>query len=200
MNKWADYFNGTMDFETFVDFKPGDIETQYSALLSKVVRSKDSIIRNPINEPYEGIKKSQIEEYIDQYHGSGIQHIAINTNDIIKTIDALRINAIEFLSAPDTYYDTLRKREDLDINENMDDLQRLGILCDLEGDGYLLQLFTKPTSDRPTFFIECIQHTGNSQEFGKGNFQALFESIELDQKLRGNLDLEPGEFELPSCL
>lgn len=198
MNLWADYFNKTMNFETFVDFKAGDIGTRYSALLSKVVRTRDSKIRNPINEPFEGLKKSQIEEYIEQYHGSGVQHIAIATDDIISTIDALRRNGVEFLSVPDTYYDLLRKRADLNINESIEDLQRLGILCDLEGDGYLLQLFTKPIGDRPTFFFEFIQRTGNSQGFGKGNFQALFESIELDQQLRGNLERDPSEV-MPPC-
>ncbi|MBU0982529.1 MAG: 4-hydroxyphenylpyruvate dioxygenase [candidate division Zixibacteria bacterium] len=198
MNVWAAYFNQTMGFETFVDFKAGDIGTKYSALLSKVVRSKDSVIRNPINEPFEGLKKSQIEEYIEQYRGSGIQHIAIATRDIVSTIRALRNNGMEFLRVPDTYYDMLRSRKDLKINENIDDLQEQHILCDKESNGYLLQLFTKPIGDRPTFFFEFIQRTGDSQGFGKGNFQALFESIELDQKLRGNLDREP-QGEMPAC-
>lgn len=198
MNLWAEYFNKTMGFETFVDFKAGDIGTKYSALLSKVVRTSDSKIRNPINEPFEGLKKSQIEEYIEQYHGSGVQHIAIACDDIIKTIAALRKNGMEFLYVPDTYYEVLRKRRDMDINEDVDDLKGQRILCDLEGDGYLLQLFTKPTGDRPTFFFEFIQRCGNSQGFGKGNFQALFESIELDQQLRGNLDRDPNEV-MPPC-
>lgn len=198
MNLWAEYFNKTMDFDTFVDFKAGDIGTRYSALLSKVVRSRDHIIRNPINEPFEGLKKSQIEEYIEQYHGSGVQHIAIGTPNIIKSIEALRKNGVEFLTVPDNYYDKLRERKDLNIKESIDDLQRLGILCDKESDGYLLQLFTKPTGDRPTFFFEFIQRNGNSQGFGKGNFQALFESIELDQKLRGNLEREPEDV-MPPC-
>ena len=199
MNLWAEYFNKTMNFETFVDFKAGDIGTKYSALLSKVVRTEDSAIRNPINEPFDGLKKSQIEEFIEQYRGSGVQHIAIRTNDIISTIDALRANGVEFLSVPDTYYDMLRDRDDLNIDEDIADLQRLGILCDNEADGYLLQLFTKPISDRPTFFFEFIQRKGNSQGFGKGNFQALFESIELDQQLRGNLERDPAEHEMPPC-
>lgn len=198
MNLWAEYFNRTMGFETFVDFKAGDIGTRYSALLSKVVRTADSKIRNPINEPFEGLKKSQIEEYIEQYYGSGVQHIAIATEDIVTTISALRKNGVEFLEVPDTYYDMLRKRDDLDIREDIEDLQKHSILCDLEGDGYLLQLFTKPIGDRPTFFFEFIQRQGNSQGFGKGNFQALFESIELDQKLRGNLDRDPTEV-MPPC-
>ncbi len=197
MNIWAEYFNKTMGFETFVDFKPGDIGTKYSALLSKVVRSADSVIKNPINEPFEGLKKSQIEEYIEQYRGSGVQHIAISTENIVDTIDALRKNGIEFLSAPDTYYDMLRKRDDVKIEENIDDLQKHGILCDIEGTGYLLQLFTKPISDRPTFFFEFIQRRG-AEGFGKGNFQSLFESIELDQKLRGNLEKTPEEL-MPPC-
>jgi len=200
MNLWADYFNRTMDFETFVDFKAGDIGTKYSALLSKVVRTRDSKIRNPINEPFEGLKKSQIEEFIQEYRGSGVQHVAIRTNNIVETIANLRKNGIEFLSVPDTYYDNLRSRDDImtRVKENMDDLQEHGILCDLESDGYLLQLFTKPIFDRPTFFFEIIQRVGNSEGFGKGNFQALFESIELDQKLRGNLDREPVEG-MPPC-
>jgi 4-hydroxyphenylpyruvate dioxygenase len=197
MNIWAEYFNRTMGFETFVDFKAGDIGTKYSALLSKVVRSSDSVIKNPINEPFEGLKKSQIEEYIEQYYGSGVQHIAIRTDDIVSTIDALRRNGVEFLSAPDTYYDMLRKREDVKIDENIDDLQKHGILCDIEGTGYLLQLFTKPIGDRPTFFFEFIQRKG-AEGFGKGNFQSLFESIELDQKLRGNLEKTPEEL-MPPC-
>ncbi|MFQ5498887.1 MAG: 4-hydroxyphenylpyruvate dioxygenase [Candidatus Zixiibacteriota bacterium] len=198
MNLWADYFNKTMDFETFVDFGPGDIGTKYSALLSKVVRTRDSIIRNPINEPFEGMFKSQIEEYLEQYYGSGVQHVAIQTDNIVDTIAALRRNGVDFLQVPDTYYDNLRKREDVQIEEDIDDLQRHGILCDIEGNGYLLQLFTKPIGDRPTFFFEFIQRHGGSEGFGKGNFQALFESIELDQKLRGNLDKSPQEL-MPPC-
>jgi 4-hydroxyphenylpyruvate dioxygenase len=198
MNLWADYFNQTMAFETFVDFKAGDIGTKYSSLLSKVVRSHGSKIRNPINEPFEGLKKSQIEEYIEHYHGSGVQHIAIATDNIVASIDALRKNGVEFLAVPDTYYEALRNRSDLKIEEDIADLQKHGILCDIEGDGYLLQLFTKPIGDRPTFFFEIIQRHGGSQGFGKGNFQALFESIELDQKLRGNLDREY-QPNMPAC-
>lgn len=188
MNKWADYFNKVMDFETYVDFGPGDIATKYSALLSKVVHSKDNVIKNPINEPYEGLKKSQIEEYIQEYHGAGVQHIAIATGDIVSTIAALRKNGVEFLEVPDTYYDELRKKADK-VDENIDDLQKHGILCDIDkdGSGYLLQLFTKPLSDRPTFFYEIVQRKYGSESFGKGNFQSLFESIELDQAKRGNL-------------
>lgn len=198
MNLWADYFNQTMGFETFVDFKAGDIGTKYSALLSKVVRSQDNKIKNPINEPFEGLKKSQIEEFIQTYHGSGVQHIAIRTEKIVDTIAALRANGVEFLTVPDTYYDMLRNRKDLNIEESIDDLQKHGILCDKEENGYLLQLFTKPIGDRPTFFFEFIQRRGGSQGFGKGNFQSLFESIELDQKLRGNLDREY-QPSMPAC-
>jgi len=197
MNLWAEYFNKTMGFKTFVDFKAGDIGTKYSALLSKVVRSEDFTIRNPINEPYEGLKKSQIEEYIEQYYGSGVQHIAIQSEDIIKTIGALRKNGVEFLDVPETYYEMLKNRDDLNIDEDIDELKEHKILCDKESTGYLLQLFTKPIGDRPTFFFEFIQRKG-AQGFGKGNFQSLFESIELDQKLRGNLDKTPEEL-MPPC-
>ncbi|MCC6963395.1 MAG: VOC family protein, partial [candidate division Zixibacteria bacterium] len=180
--------NKTMDFETFIDFGPGDISTKYSALLSKVVRSKDDLIKMPINEPYEGIGKSQIEEYIEHYHGAGIQHIALYTDNILETIESLRENGVEFLQVPDTYYDAL-KTKNMGIREDLDELKRLRILCDasVEGSGYLLQLFTKPIGDRPTFFFEVIQRVNGAKGFGQGNFQALFEAIEQDQMLRGTL-------------
>jgi len=189
MNLWENYLNKTLNFETFIEFGAGDISTQYSALLSKVVRSKESAIKNPINEPYEGKKKSQIEEYIDEYWGSGIQHIAISTKDIISTIRALRENGVEFLSVPPTYYEILKERG-FKVKENLDELKELGILCDTEGKGYLLQLFTKPVSDRPTFFYEFIQRCEGAEGFGQGNFQSLFESIERDQIARGTFDKE----------
>lgn len=185
MDKWAEYFHKTLDFETFIEFKAGDITTKYSALLSKVVRTPDNVIKLPINEPYKGLKKSQIEEYIDEYHGTGIQHIAISTPNIIASIKALRANGVEFLEVPDTYYQALKEKQ-FRIKENIDELKELGILCDVEGKGYLLQLFTKPIGDRPTFFFEIIQRCEGSQGFGQGNFQSLFEAIEADQKRRGN--------------
>ena len=183
MDSWAKYFNQTMDFETFISYGPGDISTKYSALLSKVVRSKDSIIKNPINEPYPGLRKSQIDEYIEHYHGTGIQHIAIATEDMVDSIRALRENGVEFLTVPPAYYDDLRQKH-VTINEDVDQLQKLGILCDTSGTGYLLQLFTKPIGDRPTFFFEIIQRVNGAEGFGQGNFQALFEAIERDQFLR----------------
>ncbi|MBZ0199463.1 MAG: 4-hydroxyphenylpyruvate dioxygenase [Ignavibacteriaceae bacterium] len=189
MDIWENYFNKTLFFETFLEFGAGDISTKYSALLSKVVRSKEAPIKNPINEPYEGVKKSQIEEYIDEYLGSGIQHIAISTTNIIESIRALRANGVEFLSVPDTYYEAL-KEKGFKVTENIDDLKKYGILCDTEGKGYLLQLFTKPIGDRPTFFYEIIQRREGAEGFGQGNFQSLFESIERDQQLRGNFDRE----------
>lgn len=188
MDLWVSYLNKALGLETFLEFGVGDISTKYSALLSKVVRSKDKKVRNPINEPYEGLKKSQIEEYIDEYLGSGIQHIAITTDNIIETIRAMRENGVEFLSTPpDTYYEMLKERG-WEITEDIDELKKLGILCDTEGEGYLLQLFTKPIGDRPTFFFEIIQRCKGAEGFGQGNFQALFESIERDQMLRGNFD------------
>jgi len=190
MKRWADYFNSTMDFETFVDFGPGDISTKYSALLSQVVRSKDSVIKNPINEPYKGLKKSQIDEYIEHYHGAGVQHVAIASEDIITSIKALRKNGVEFLEAPKTYYENMRK-SGRKPDETIEAIEAQGVLCDFEditgGQGYLLQLFTKPIGDRPTFFFEIIQRVGGAEGFGQGNFQALFESIEQDQAKRGNL-------------
>lgn len=186
MDMWVNYYSKTMDFERFIYFGPGDISTQYSSLLSSVVRSKDNTIKIPINEPYKGLRKSQIQEYIEEYNGSGVQHIAIATDDIISSIAALRENGVEFLSVPDTYYEALKERN-LVISEDIDILKKYGILLDFEGEGYLLQLFTKPISDRPTFFFEIIQRRKKSEGFGQGNFQSLFESIEQDQALRGNL-------------
>lgn len=189
MNLWENYLNKSLNFETFIEFGAGDISTQYSALLSKVVRSKEGApVKNPLNEPYEGLKKSQIEEYIDEYYGSGIQHIAISTNDILTTIANMKENGVEFLEPPETYYDLL-KEKNIKIKENIADLKKYGILCDdSEGTGYLLQLFTKPIGDRPTFFYEIIQRNDGALGFGQGNFQSLFESIEKDQMLRGNFD------------
>lgn len=192
LNYWENYLNKSLNFETFIDFGPGDISTKYSALLSKVVRSKEGApVKNPINEPYEGLKKSQIEEYIDEYLGSGIQHIAVSTSDIIKTIHNLRNNGVEFLATPpDIYYENLKVKKGKEITEDIDTLKKYGILCDTEGKGYLLQLFTKPVGDRPTFFYEIIQRRKGAEGFGQGNFQSLFESIERDQQLRGNLEKE----------
>ncbi len=194
MDLWAKYFNKSLNFETFIEFGAGDISTQYSALLSKVVRSKEGApIKNPMNEPYEGLKKSQIEEYIDEYFGSGIQHIAISTPNVIETIAAMKENGIEFLQPPDTYYKMLKEKK-IDIAEDIELLKKHGILCDdSEGTGYLLQLFTKPIGDRPTFFYEIIQRKKGAQGFGQGNFQSFFESIERDQMSRGNFDKDPEE-------
>lgn len=186
MDYWVNYFNKTMDFERYIYFGPGDISTQYSSLLSSVVRSKDNVIKMPINEPYKGLRKSQIQEYIDEYNGTGVQHIAISSSNIIESIEALRENGVEFLSVPDRYYEEL-KEKNLPIKEDIDELKKHGILLDFEGDGYLLQLFTKPIGDRPTFFFEIIQRREKTEGFGHGNFQSLFEAIEKEQELRGNL-------------
>lgn len=189
MDRWAEYFNKSLNFETFIEFGAGDISTQYSALLSKVVRSKEGApIKNPLNEPYEALKKSQIEEYIDEYFGTGVQHIALSTPNVIDTIAAMKANGVEFLQPPDAYYELL-KEKNIDIAEDIEELKKHGILCDdSEGTGYLLQLFTKPIGDRPTFFYEIIQRNKGAEGFGQGNFQSLFESIEKDQMSRGNFD------------
>jgi 4-hydroxyphenylpyruvate dioxygenase len=185
MDEWQEFYERVFGFTTFVRFDETDISTQYSALKSVVVRSKNWKIKLPINEPATGIKKSQIEEYLDFNEGPGVQHIAILTDDIIKSITALRENGVDFLDVPDTYYDDLEKRVG-PIDEDMAVLKKLKILVDRDEEGYLLQLFTKPLEDRPTLFIEIIQRKG-SRGFGQGNFQALFESIEREQELRGNL-------------
>ena len=185
MDEWQEFYERIFGFTTFVRFDETDISTQYSSLKSIVVRSKNWRVKLPINEPASGIKKSQIEEYLDFNEGAGVQHMAILTDDIIKSITALRANGVDFLDVPDTYYDALEKRVG-PIDEDMAVLKKLKILVDRDGEGYLLQLFTKPIEDRPTLFIEIIQRKG-SRGFGQGNFQALFESIEREQELRGNL-------------
>ena len=185
MDDWQEFYERVFGFTTFVRFDETDISTQYSALKSVVVRSKNWKIKLPINEPAKGMKKSQIEEYLDFNEGPGVQHIAILSDDIISSISALRANGVDFLDVPDTYYDDLSDRIGI-IDEDINKLKELKILVDRDSDGYLLQLFTKPIEDRPTLFIEIIQRKG-SQGFGQGNFQALFESIEREQALRGNL-------------
>lgn len=185
MNLWAKFFEDAMDLETFVHFDKGDISTQFSALVSKVVRSRNSKVKFPINEPAEGLKKSQIDEFLESNRGAGVQHIAIATRDIVKTIETLNNNGVDFIATPETYYDVVQDRL-AQVKEPVDELKRLNILVDDEGDGYLLQLFTQPIVDRPTLFFEIIQREG-SEGFGQNNFQSLFESIEREQAKRGNL-------------
>jgi 4-hydroxyphenylpyruvate dioxygenase len=168
-------------------FTDQDISTEYSALMSKVMANGDEKIKFPINEPAEGKKKSQIEEYLEFYRGPGVQHIALATNDIIDSVQELRRRGVEFLHVPDTYYDREVLTERVgSINESIEDLEELGILVDRDPDGYLLQIFTKPVQDRPTVFFEIIQREG-ARSFGAGNFKALFKAIEREQERRGNL-------------
>lgn len=185
MDSWVDYYVKGLGFEQLMSFDDKDISTRYSALRSKVVHYNDRSIVFPINEPALGLKKSQIQEYLDYYKSPGIQHIALETDDIIKTVSDLKNRGVEFLDTPDIYYDTLQKRVG-DIDESIEALRDLKILVDRDDSGYLLQIFTKPTGDRPTFFYEIIQRKG-ATSFGKGNFKALFESIEGEQAKRGNL-------------
>ena len=168
-----------------LSFDDKDISTEYSALMSKVMTNGNGRIKFPINEPAEGKKKSQIEEFLDYYHDEGTQHIAIATEDIISTVSDLQSRGVEFLTIPDTYYDELPNRVG-EIDETIDSLRELGILVDRDDEGYLLQIFSKPVQDRPTMFYEIIQRKG-AKSFGKGNFKALFEAIEEEQKKRGNL-------------
>ncbi len=185
MNKWADFYANVMGFTQLISFDDKDISTDYTALMSKVMSNGNGRIKFPINEPAEGKKKSQIEEYIDFYEGSGVQHIAVATDNIIETVTALRDRGIEFLRVPGTYYETLLDRVG-EIDEDLEPLRDLGILVDRDDEGYLLQIFTKPIEPRPTLFFEIIQRKG-AKSFGKGNFKALFESIEREQQLRGTL-------------
>ncbi|MDP6835223.1 MAG: 4-hydroxyphenylpyruvate dioxygenase, partial [Candidatus Poseidoniia archaeon] len=185
MNHWADFYADVFSFTQLVHFTDKDISTKYSALMSKVMQNSNRYIKFPINEPADGLNKSQIQEFLDYYGGPGSQHIALLTDDIVHTCTQMRNAGVEFLEIPDAYYDVLKERVG-DIEEDIEILRQLGILVDRAGEGYLLQLFTKPVQDRPTLFYEIIQRKG-SDGFGQGNFQALFDSIEHEQGLRGNL-------------
>ncbi len=185
MDTWVDYYARVMGFSQLISFDDRDISTDYTALRSKVMSNGNGRIKFPINEPARGKKKSQIEEYIDFYRGPGVQHVAMATDDIVRTVRDLRDRGVEFLTVPRSYYDTLTERVGK-INEKMEHLRDLGILVDRDEEGYLLQIFTRPVQDRPTVFFELIQRKG-ARSFGKGNFKALFEAIELEQERRGTL-------------
>lgn len=185
MNRWAEWYSGVMGFSRYITFDDKDISTEYSALMSIVMSDGNQVVKFPINEPAPGKKKSQIDEYLEWYGGAGVQHLALLTGDIISTVSTLRSNGVEFLQVPDSYYESLADRVG-SIREPIDQIRELGILVDRDEEGYLLQLFTKPVEDRPTLFFEIIQRKG-SRGFGKGNFRALFEAIEAEQALRGNL-------------
>ncbi len=185
MNVWVKFYQDVMGFRLYQHFDDKDISTDFSALMSKVMANGNDRIKFPINEPAEGKKKSQIEEYLDFYRGPGVQHIAMLTDNILKTVSKLREQGVEFLRVPHTYYEELTDRVGK-IDEPIEELDRLGILVDRDDEGYMLQIFTKPVEDRPTLFYEIIQRKG-SKSFGKGNFKALFEAIEREQELRGNL-------------
>jgi 4-hydroxyphenylpyruvate dioxygenase len=185
MNHWVAWYEKILGFHVYLSFDDKDISTEYSALMSKVMASGTERIKFPINEPAKGRKKSQIEEYVEWYYGAGVQHIALLTGDILETVAKLRARGVEFLRVPDSYYDDLLQRVG-NVKESIDDLRRQNILVDHDEDGYMLQLFTKPVEDRPTVFYEIIQRRG-AKSFGKGNFRALFESIEREQETRGNL-------------
>ncbi|WP_424520914.1 4-hydroxyphenylpyruvate dioxygenase [Rubrivirga sp.] len=185
MNKYVDYYGDVLGFKNLMSFDDEDISTEYTALMSKVMSNGNERVKFPINEPADGKKKSQIEEYLDFYRGAGVQHIALATDNILETVSKLRARGIDFLTVPTTYYDELRDRVG-EIDEDTSDLAELGILVDRDPDGYLLQIFTKPIGNRPTVFYEIIQRKG-ARSFGKGNFKALFEAIEREQEARGNL-------------
>ena len=185
MNDWVRFYEEALGFKTIITFDDEDISTEYSALMSKVVSNGNGYVKFPINEPAAGKKKSQIDEYLDFYKGPGVQHIAIATHDIISTVAELQRRGVEFLRVPATYYDTVLDRVGK-IDEDIAPLRELGILVDRDDEGYLLQIFTKPVEDRPTVFYEIIQRKG-AKSFGKGNFKALFEAIEREQEIRGNL-------------
>ena len=185
MDAWVKFYEDVMGFRNLISFDDNDISTEYTSLMSKVVANGNDRIKFPINEPAAGKKKSQIDEYLEFYRGPGAQHLALATDDIVRTVTALRSRGVEFLRVPTTYYDTLLDRVG-HIDEDLGPLKELGILVDRDDEGYLLQIFTKPVQDRPTVFYEIIQRKG-AKSFGKGNFKALFEAIEREQALRGNL-------------
>jgi len=185
MNKWVGFYEKVMGFKNILSFDDSDISTEYSALMSKVMSNGNGYVKFPINEPAEGKKKSQVEEYLDFYDGEGVQHVALATHNIIETVSELKKRGIEFLKVPDSYYESVLDRVGK-IDEELLPLKELGILIDKDDEGYLLQIFTKPVEDRPTLFFEIIQRKG-AKSFGKGNFKALFEAIEREQAERGNL-------------
>lgn len=185
MNRWVQFYEEVMGFRNILSFDDNDISTEYSALMSKVMSNGNGYVKFPINEPAEGKKKSQVEEFLEFYNGEGVQHVAMATNDIVTTVTALRNRGVEFLRVPTIYYDDLLERVGK-IDEDLEPLKELGILVDRDEEGYLLQLFSKPVQDRPTLFFEIIQRKG-AKSFGKGNFKALFEAIEREQEARGNL-------------
>ncbi|MEQ1799352.1 MAG: 4-hydroxyphenylpyruvate dioxygenase [Lacibacter sp.] len=185
MNQWVGFYQNVMGFRNILSFDDNDISTEYSALMSKVMSNGNGYVKFPINEPAEGKKKSQVEEYLDFYADEGVQHVAMATNHIVETVMELRSRGVEFLQVPTTYYDDLLDRVG-HIDEDLAPLKELGILVDRDNEGYLLQIFTKPVEDRPTLFFEIIQRKG-ANSFGKGNFKALFEAIEREQEARGNL-------------
>ena len=185
MNRWVGFYRDVLGFSQIIGFDDKDISTEYSALMSKVMANGNGRIKFPINEPAQGRKKSQIEEYLDYYHSPGVQHLALATDDIIGTVTRLNQAGVEFLHVPGNYYDTVLDRVGK-IDEDLEPLRRLGILVDRDEEGYLLQIFTRPVQDRPTLFYEIIQRKG-AKSFGKGNFKALFEAIEREQAARGNL-------------
>ncbi|HEY4010168.1 MAG TPA: 4-hydroxyphenylpyruvate dioxygenase [Acidobacteriaceae bacterium] len=185
MNEWVDFYAKVMGFSLYQHFDDKDISTEYSALMSKVMANGNGYVKFPINEPAEGRRKSQIEEYLDFYGGPGVQHMALATKDIVTTVTQMQQQGVSFLTVPHTYYAELQDRVGK-IDEPIEELERLGILVDRDDEGYMLQIFTRPVQDRPTVFYEIIQRKG-SRSFGKGNFKALFEAIEREQALRGNL-------------
>ncbi len=185
MNEWVDFYAKVMGFSLYQHFDDKDISTEYSALMSKVMANGNGYVKFPINEPAEGRKKSQIEEYLDFYGGPGVQHMALATNDILATVSKMKEQGVSFLTVPHSYYAELQNRAGK-IDERVEELEKLGILVDRDDEGYMLQIFTRPVEDRPTVFYEIIQRKG-SRSFGKGNFKALFEAIEREQALRGNL-------------
>lgn len=185
MNRWVNFYSDIMGFSLYQHFDDKDISTEYSALMSKVVANGNGRVKFPINEPAEGRKKSQIEEYLEYYRGPGVQHVAMATGNILKTVAQLEAQGVAFLKVPHSYYTELEKRVGK-IDEPIEELEKLGILVDRDDEGYMLQIFTKPVEDRPTLFYEIIERKG-SRSFGKGNFKALFEAIEREQALRGNL-------------
>jgi 4-hydroxyphenylpyruvate dioxygenase len=185
MNPWVKFYEDVMGFRNILSFDDNDISTEYSALMSKVMSNGNGYVKFPINEPAEGKKKSQVEEYLDFYDGEGCQHVALATHDIVKTVTELKSRGVEFLKVPNSYYDDLLDRVG-HIDEDIEPLKELGILVDRDDEGYLLQLFSKPVEDRPTLFFEIIQRKG-AKSFGKGNFKALFEALEREQGARGNL-------------